>query len=133
MKRWARTLPRRMPLSYSSWLVGPISIRLMVTLQQQILDLINELNYLDLVTPPPQDVPIKKQVDDLIKVSRHQLALTLKEDDAAFVEAARAIKNARDGIKAAAADLAKINTAIKASADALRLIERAVGFAAPLF
>src|SRR5687767_13532163 len=105
----------------------------MVTLQQQILDLINELNYLDLVTPPPQDVPIKKQVDDLIKASRHQLALTLREDDAAFVAAAQAIKNARDEIKTAGADLAKITNAIKASADALRMIERAVGFAAPLF
>ena len=105
----------------------------MATLQQHILDLIDELNYLDLVTPPPQDVPIKKQVDDLIKVSRHQLALTLKEDDDAFAEAAKAIKRARVEIKGAAADLEKITKAIKASADAVRLIERAVGFAAPLF
>lgn len=103
-----------------------------MTLQQHILDLVNELNYLDLVTPPPQDVPIQKQVADLIKVSRHQLALTLKEDDAAFAQAAQAIARARTEIKGAAEDLQKIARAIKASADAVRLIERAVGFAVPL-
>lgn len=104
----------------------------MATLQEHILDLINEMNQLDLVTAPPQDEAIKKQVEDLIKASRHQLALTLKEDDAAFTEATKAIKRARAEIKVAAADLEKITNAIKTSADAVRLIERAVGFAAPL-
>ena len=103
----------------------------MATLQQNILDLINELNQLDLVTPPPEDGVIKKQVEDLIKASRQQLALTLREDDAAFAEATKAIKRARAEIKVAAEDLEKITKAVKASADAVRLIERAVGFVAP--
>ena len=103
-----------------------------MTLQEEIRDLVQELNYLDLVTPPPDDAPIKKMVAHLVKVSQHHLASTMRQDDEVFADAAKAIDEAKKDIKEASEDIQKIGKAVKATADAVRLIDQAIGFVAPL-
>jgi hypothetical protein len=103
-----------------------------MSLQEIIRDLVNVLNQLYIVTPPPQDAPIKKMIDHLVTVSQHSLAVTLQQDVTALDQANKALSGAVADITAATADINKVSNAIQTAANVVRLIDKAAGIVAPL-
>jgi maltoporin len=103
-----------------------------MSLQELIRDLVADLNHLYLVTPPPQDAPIKKMIDHLVIVSQHSLGVTLQQDAAALTQANQALVSAKADIAAATTDIKKVSAAIQTAANVVRLIDKAAGMVAPL-
>ncbi len=103
-----------------------------MSLQEIIRDLVSDLNHLYILTPPPQDAPIKKMIDHLVIVSQHSLAITLKQDAAALNQANQQLSSAKADIAAATEDINQVSKAIQTAANVVRLIDKAAGIVAPL-